>query len=98
MELKNTHLISSDNREELAGEVLSYIWNNPDDGSEPNTPHAAGHIFGIDLTGRDGFSAATYLMKEYPRRFDRTCESVDHLIESGQVTFDGETGALMVIK
>jgi len=98
MELKNTHLISSDNREELAGEVLTYIWKHPGARSEPNTPHAAGHIFGIDLTDYDGFSAATYLMKEYPRRFDRTCEAVDHLIETGQVIFDGETGALTIVE
>ena len=98
MDLQNTRLISSDNREELAGEILTYIWKNPGDGSEPNTPHAVGHIFGIDLTGRDGFSAATYLMKEYPVRFDRTCEAVDHLIETGQITFDGETGALKMIE
>ena len=96
MKLQNTSLISTDNREQLAGEILTYIWKNK--GSEPNTPHAVGHIFGIDLTGRDGFSAATYLMKEYPVRFDRTCEAVDHLIETGQVVFDGETGALTIVE
>ena len=96
MALKNITLLSTNNREQLAGEILTYIWKNKDE--EPNTPHAAGHIFGIDLTGRDGFSAATYLMKEYPRRFDRTCEAVDHLIETGQVVFDGETGALTIVK
>jgi len=96
MELQNMALLSTNNREQLVDEILTYIWKNKD--GEPNTPHAVGDIFGIDLTGRDGFSAATYLMKEYPRRFDRTCEAVDHLIETGQITFDGETGALRIIK